>query len=160
VVVRLSLSEILQIVIRPLPSLHPAPSLYFYSNYSRKKGFVVPTKEFVKIGIAKIFCYNNKLFSSINKTFGCCSEIFGCSNKKIIVVSNFVAVPKPVFFRVSFLQMLLCSNIFLQSMLNLLLKTLSLPAMPFENREKIFYRGSFQFSIFTIKKYHPRKRDI
>ena len=47
------------------------------------KGFVIPTKSFVKIGTTKIFCYNNKMFSSINKTFGCCSEIFGCSNKKI-----------------------------------------------------------------------------
>jgi len=34
------------------------------------KGFVIPTKTFVKIGITKIFCYNNKRFSSINKTFG------------------------------------------------------------------------------------------
>jgi len=47
------------------------------------KGFVIPTKSFVKIGI-KIFCYNNKMFSSINKTFGCCSKIFGCSNKNFI----------------------------------------------------------------------------
>jgi len=47
------------------------------------KGFVLPTKSFVKIGIAKTFCYN-KIISSINKTFGCCSKLFGCSNKKII----------------------------------------------------------------------------
>ena len=60
------------------------------------KGFVIPTKSFVKIGITKIFCYN-KMFSSINKTFGCCSKIFGCSNEKF--VPNFVAVTKP-FFRV------------------------------------------------------------
>jgi len=46
------------------------------------KGFVIPTKSFVKIGITKIFYYN-KMFSSINKTFGCCSKIFGCSNKKV-----------------------------------------------------------------------------
>jgi len=43
----------------------------------KKKGFVIPTKSFVKIGITKIFCYNNKMFSSINKTIGCCSKIFG-----------------------------------------------------------------------------------
>ena len=61
------------------------------------KGFVIPTISFVKIGITKIFCYNNKIFSPINKTFGCCSEIFGCSNKKIFVVPNFVAVTKPFF---------------------------------------------------------------
>jgi len=42
-----------------------------------KKGFVIPTKSLVKIGITKILCYNNKIFSSINKTFGCCSKIFG-----------------------------------------------------------------------------------
>ena len=35
---------------------------------------------FVKIGIAKIFCYN-RMFSSINKIFGCCSKIFGCCSK-------------------------------------------------------------------------------
>jgi len=49
-----------------------------------KKGFVIPTKSFVKIGITKIFCYINKTFSSINKMFGCCSKIFGWSNKKFI----------------------------------------------------------------------------
>ena len=57
---------------------------------------LLPTKSFVKIGI-KIFCYNNKMFSSINKTFGCCSKIFGCSNKKLFVVPNFVAVTEPFF---------------------------------------------------------------
>ena len=66
-----------------------------------KQGFVIPTKSFVKIGITKIFCYNNKIFGSINTTFGCCSKIFGCSNKKkIFFVPNFVAVTKPFFFRV------------------------------------------------------------
>ena len=49
-----------------------------------EKGFVIPSKSFVKIGITKIFCYSNKMFSSINKTFGCCSKIFGRSNKKVI----------------------------------------------------------------------------
>ena len=48
-----------------------------------KKCFVILTKSFVKIGIAKTFCYN-KMFSSVNKTFGCCSKIFGCSNKNFI----------------------------------------------------------------------------
>jgi len=28
------------------------------------------------------------------------------------------------------------------------------PAMPFENRKK-YFRGSFQFCIVTVKKYHP-----
>jgi len=49
-----------------------------------KQGFVIPTKSFVKIGIIKIFCYNNKMFGSINNTFGCCGKIFGCSNKNFI----------------------------------------------------------------------------
>ena len=48
------------------------------------KCFVIPTKTFVKIGITKIFCYNNKMFSSISKTFGFCRKIVGCSNKKFI----------------------------------------------------------------------------
>jgi len=64
------------------------------------KGFFIPTKSLVKIEIAKIFWYNNKMFSSINKTFGCCNKIFGCSNKKKIVFPNFVAVTEPIFFRV------------------------------------------------------------
>jgi len=51
------------------------------------KGLVIPTKSFVKIGVTKIFCYNNKMFSSVNKTFGCCSKNFGCSNKKKYLLS-------------------------------------------------------------------------
>jgi len=62
-----------------------------------KKGFVMLTKSFVKIWIAKTFCYNNKMFSSVNKTFGCCSKIFGSSNKTLFVVPTFVAVTKPFF---------------------------------------------------------------
>jgi len=42
-----------------------------------EKGFVIPTKSFVKIGITKIFCYNKKMFRSIKITFGCCSKMFG-----------------------------------------------------------------------------------
>jgi len=61
------------------------------------KGFVVPTKSIVKIGIAKIFCHNNTMFSSINKMFGCGSKIFGYSDKILFVVPNFVAVTKPFF---------------------------------------------------------------
>jgi len=56
------------------------------------KGFVIPKKSFfVKIGITKIYCYNNKMFSSINKTFGCSKK------KKLFVDPNFVAVTKPFF---------------------------------------------------------------
>jgi len=63
------------------------------------KGFVIPTKSFVKTGITKIFCYNNKMFSSINKTFGCCSKIFGCSDKKFICCPQFCCRNKTIFFR-------------------------------------------------------------
>jgi len=61
------------------------------------KGFVIPTTSFVRIGIRKIFCYNNKMFSSINKTFGCCSKILVAATKQLFVVPNFVAVTKPFF---------------------------------------------------------------
>jgi len=54
------------------------------SRVHGKRDFVIPTKSFVKIGITKIFCYNNEMFGSINKTFDCCGEIFGCSNKIFI----------------------------------------------------------------------------
>jgi len=37
------------------------------------------------------------MFNSINKTFGCCSKIFVAATKNLIVVLNFVAVPKPFF---------------------------------------------------------------
>ena len=64
-----------------------------------KKGFVIPTKSFVKIGIGKTFCYNNKMFSSINKTFGCCSKSFGWSNKKFICCASFCCRNKTIYFR-------------------------------------------------------------
>jgi len=61
------------------------------------KGFVTPTKSFVKIGITKIFCYNNKMFSSIDKTFGCSAKFSVEATKNLFVVPNFVAVTKPFF---------------------------------------------------------------
>jgi len=67
-----------------------------------KKGFVVPTKSFVKIGITKIFAYNNKMFGCINKTFGCCGKIFGCSNKKKYFLSLILLPQQSHFFRVHF----------------------------------------------------------
>jgi len=63
----------------------------------KRSCYTVPTKSFVKIGITKIFCYNNKMFSYINKTFGCCSKIFVAATKNLFVVPNFVAVTKPFF---------------------------------------------------------------
>jgi len=67
-------------------------------NTERKKGFVVPTKSFVKIGIPKIFCNNNKMFGSFNKTFGCCGKIFDCSNKNYLLSLIFCR-DKTIFFR-------------------------------------------------------------
>jgi len=64
-----------------------------------KKGFVIPTKSFVKMGITKIFCYNNKMFGSPNKTFGCCGIIFGCGNKHFICCPLFCCRNKTIFFR-------------------------------------------------------------
>ena len=61
-----------------------------------KKGFVILTKSFVKIGITKTFCYN-KMLSSVNKTFGCCSKIFGCSNKNFICCPLFCCRNKTIF---------------------------------------------------------------
>jgi len=50
------------------------------------------------MGIAKIFCYNNKMFSSVNKTFGCCRKTFGVvATKNLFAVPNFVALTKPFF---------------------------------------------------------------
>ena len=66
------------------------------------KGFVIPTKSFVKIGTTKIFCYN-KIFSSINKTFGCSAKFLVAATKKSFVFPNFVAVTKPFFSRASML---------------------------------------------------------
>jgi len=37
------------------------------------------------------------MFSFINKTFGCCSKFFSSSNKKNVLVPDFVAVTKPFF---------------------------------------------------------------
>jgi len=47
------------------------------------KGFVIPTKSFVKIGTTKIFCYNNKMFRSVNKTFDAAAK-FWLQQQKII----------------------------------------------------------------------------
>jgi len=66
------------------------------------KGFVIPTKSFVKIEITKIFCFNYKMFSSTNKTFGCWSKIFGCINKKLFVVLNFPCRNKTIFSPILF----------------------------------------------------------
>jgi len=66
----------------------------------RIKGFVIPTKSFDKIGMAKIFCYNNKMFSSISaKRLVAAAKFLIAATKKIFVVPNFVALTKPFFPR-------------------------------------------------------------
>ena len=67
-------------------------------------GFVIPTKSYVKIGIAKVLCYNNKMFSSVNKTFGCCSKIFGCSNKKKSICCPYFCCRNKTIFSVLILR--------------------------------------------------------
>jgi len=68
------------------------------------KGFVIPTKSFVKIGIAKIFCYYNKIFSSVNKTLVAAAKFLVAATKILFVVPNFIALTKP-FFSVSMLKL-------------------------------------------------------
>jgi len=66
------------------------------SQYAEKKVLLYQQNHLLnKIGITKIFCYNNKMFGSINKTFGCCG--FVAVTKNLFVVPNFVAVTKPFF---------------------------------------------------------------
>ena len=66
-------------------------------SFHGKKGFVILTKSFVKIGITKTFCYNNKMFSSINKTLVAAVKFLVAATKILSVVPNFVAVTKPFF---------------------------------------------------------------
>jgi len=71
-----------------------------------KKGFVIPTKSFVKIGITKIFCHNNKMFSSINKTFGCCGKIAAASRvrlelPKLLALSKLVTTELSIKFKIT-----------------------------------------------------------
>ena len=65
-----------------------------------KKGFVILTKSFVKIGITKTFCYNNKVLSSVNKSLVAAANFLAAATKILSVVPNYVAVRKP-FFSVS-----------------------------------------------------------
>jgi len=61
------------------------------------KGFVIPTKSFVKIGIAKKNCYNNKMFISINKSLVAAAKFLVAATKNSFVVPYFVAVTKAFF---------------------------------------------------------------
>jgi len=65
---------------------------------TRKKGFVIPTKSFVKIGITKIFCYNNKMFG---KRLVAAAKFLVAATKILFVVSNFCCRNKTIFFCVT-----------------------------------------------------------
>jgi len=57
----------------------------------------MPKKSFVKIGITKIFCYNNKMFC-LTKRLVAEAKFLVAATKKLFVVPNFVTVTKPFFF--------------------------------------------------------------
>jgi len=61
--------------------------------HTKKKGFLIPTKSFIKIGITKIFCYN--------KMFSAAAKFLVEATKNLFVVPNFVAVTIP-FFRAKY----------------------------------------------------------
>jgi len=61
------------------------------------KGFVMPTKSFVKIGITKIFCYKTKCLVLSTKRLVAAAKFLVAATKKILVVPNFVAITKPFF---------------------------------------------------------------
>jgi len=62
------------------------------------KGFVIPTKSFVKIGITEIFCYNNKMLFLSTKRLVAAAKFLVAATKKLFVDPNFAAVTKPFFF--------------------------------------------------------------
>jgi len=60
------------------------------------KGFVIPTKSFVKIGITKIFCYTTtKCLVLSTKRLVAAAKFLVAATKNLFVVPNFVAVTKP-----------------------------------------------------------------
>ena len=59
-----------------------------------KKGFVILTKSFVKIGTTKTFCYSNKMLSSVNESLAAAAKFLVTATKILSVVPNFVAVTK------------------------------------------------------------------
>ena len=62
------------------------------------KGFVIPTKSFVKIGITKIFYVTTtKCLLLSRKRLVAAAKFLVAATKKLFVVPNFVAVTKPFF---------------------------------------------------------------
>jgi len=63
----------------------------------KKKGSVIPTKSFVKIGITKIFSYNNKMLFLSTKRLVAGVKVLVAATKILFVVPNFVVVTKSFF---------------------------------------------------------------
>jgi len=47
--------------------------------------------------MTKIFCYNNKMYSSINKTLVAAAKFLVAATKNLFLVPDLVAVTKPFF---------------------------------------------------------------
>ena len=70
------------------------------SRCTGKKGFVILTKSFVKIGITKTFFTTTKCLVLPTKRLVAAAKFLVAATKILSVVPNFVAVTKPHFFRV------------------------------------------------------------
>jgi len=62
------------------------------------KGFVIPTKSFVKIGITKTFCYNNKMFSFYQQNVWLLQQNFLLQQLKIYLLLLIVLPQQNIFF--------------------------------------------------------------
>ena len=71
--------------------------LKIYLILHGKKSFVIPTKSCVKIGITKIFYYNNKMIDPSTKRWVAAAKFLVAATKILFVVPNFVAGTKPFF---------------------------------------------------------------
>jgi len=74
--------------------------LHYQPSQHGKKGFVIPTKSFVKIGTTKIFFTSKCLVLSTKRLVAAAKFLVAATNI-LFVVPNFVAVTKPFFFSVS-----------------------------------------------------------
>ena len=61
------------------------------------KGFVIPTKSLVEIGMTKIFCYKNICLVLSTKRLDAAAKFLVAGAKHLFVVPNFVAVTNPFF---------------------------------------------------------------
>jgi len=80
-------------------------------RHTGKKGFVVPTKSFVKIGITKYFVTTKRLVV-LTKRLVPAENFLVAATKILFVVPNFVAVTKPFFFRAVSTQLLIFAVVY------------------------------------------------